>query len=450
MSTLIYNATLVSDGLLFAGALLIEDDHIKAVFTESSLPALADFPAATELVDAHDMLLMPGVIDTHVHFRDGGQAENPAGNFLTESRAARAGGVTSVIDMPNTQPPTTSLEALEAKAAAAATRCMVNYGFMLGATEDNIPLLPSLPTRDFAAIKLFLGSSTGNMLVGSEAHIIQLFRTAPTLIVAHCEEESIIRSNLDAAKAHGNASPSMHPIIRSAEACLASSSKAVGLARQYGTRLHIAHLTTAAELALLQSGDPSHKLITAEVSPNHLWFSDGSYSTLGNLIKCNPAIKSETDRLALWRALAESRIDTVGTDHAPHPFAAKQRPYFDAPSGIPSIQHSLPMMLELALYREQGRQLGGRDYWLPLIVERMCHAPARLFGIEKRGYLRPGYKADLALVDLDHPTTIQPSSLLSKCGWSPLQGETLHAQVVATYVNGSTREQPGQALTYNR
>lgn len=454
MRTFIHNALLVNEGRVYEGALLIEDDLIHGVYTREAMPALSDLPTETELVDAHGMALLPGVIDTHVHFRDGGHSENPAGNFLSESRAARAGGVTSVVDMPNTNPQTTSLEALELKEATAAQHCVVNYGFMLGATEDNIDELVAIPQNRFAAIKLFLGSSTGNMLVSNEERLDTLFRKAQTLIVAHCEEEAIIRHNLELAKAHcqdnPNASAALHPKIRTSEACYTSSHKAVERARKYGTHLHIAHLTTSAELGLLLPNPISEKHITAEVSPNHLWFDDNDYASLGNRIKCNPAIKSHTDRMALWQALANGLIDTVATDHAPHPLAAKQKPYFEAPSGIPSIQHSLQMMLELALYREQGRALGGRDYWLALIAERMCHAPAQLFCIERRGFLRPGYKADLVLIDLHSNTLVEQSALMSKCGWSPLEGITLHTRIARTYVNGQCAEHVGQPLTFCR
>ena len=452
--TLIRNARLVDEGAVGKGALLIEGDRIEAIFPPEATPEADSLPEGTAVVEAEGLLLLPGIIDTHVHFRDGGHADNPAGDFLGESRAARAGGVTSVVDMPNTRPQTTSLEALEAKEEAAAARCMVNYGFMLGATRENIDRLVEVDPARYAAIKLFLGSSTGNMLVDDEERLDTLFRKARKLIVAHCEDEATVRHNLEEARSRyaGTAAEraALHPLIRTAGACLESSRKAVERARRYGTRFHIAHLTTAAELGLLEPGPVAGKQITAEVSPNHLWFDDSAYPLLGNKIKCNPAIKGPADRQALWLGLQEGLIDTVATDHAPHTLEAKSKPYFDAPSGIPSIQHSLQMMIELALHSTSGIHAGDADYWLPLIVEKMCHAPATLFGIKERGYLRPGYKADLVLVDLGGATTVEAADLKSKCGWSPLEGITLHSRIVDTYVNGCNHECPGEALAFSR
>ena len=347
MKTLIYNATIVNEGRIFIGSVLIDGDRIVEIFEQ---PDYSDYPESIEKIEARGLLLLPGVIDTHVHFRDGGQSENPAGTFYSESRAARAGGVTSVIDMPNTKPQTTTLEALEAKEAMAARDSAVNYGFMLGATNENIDdLLAIEPTR-YAAIKLFLGSSTGNMLVNNPEQLDHLFRDARKLIVAHCEEEAVIQANMHNFKLEHQGKPTetaaLHPQIRNSEACFLSTYHAIERARRYGTRFHVAHISTATELSLLSNFDLEKKHITAEVTPNHLWFDDRDYATLGNFIKCNPAIKSNDDRLALWAALEDGLIDTIATDHAPHPFEAKQRPYFDAPSGIPSIQHSLQMMLE--------------------------------------------------------------------------------------------------------
>ena len=443
MKTLIHNATIVNEGRIFVGSVVIENDKIVEVSEHSEYPDYSEF---SEVIDASGMLLLPGVIDTHVHFRDGGQSENPAGTFYSESRAARAGGVTSVIDMPNTKPQTTSLEALEAKEALAARDSAVNYGFMLGATTDNIDDLLSIEPTRFAAIKLFLGSSTGNMLVNDPDQLDRLFRDARKLIVAHCEQEEVIQANLFNAKREfqGTAgeTAALHPKIRNNEACFLSTYHAIERARKYGTRFHVAHISTATELSLLSNFDLEKKHITAEVTPNHLFFDDRDYAVLGNKIKCNPAIKSNEDRLALWAALEDDLIDTIATDHAPHPLEAKQKPYFDAPSGIPSIQHSLQMMLEPAINPE----LRTTNYeLLTLVVSKMCHNPALLFGIEGRGFIRKGYKADLVLVRTGVEDTVTRESLLYKCGWSPLEGQTFHTRIERVWVNGNSGVPVGSA-----
>lgn len=438
MKTLIHNATIVNEGRIFVGSVQIEDDRIASI-TEGKTAVGED--SDSQVVEADGLLLLPGVIDTHVHFRDGGDSENPAGTFYSESRAALAGGVTSVIDMPNTKPQTVSLEALERKEALAARDSAVNYGFMLGATNDNIEQLLAVEPTRYAAIKLFLGSSTGNMLVNDPERLDMLFREAHKLIVAHCEEEAVIQANLHNFKLEyqGKAgeTAALHPKIRNTEACFLSTYKAIERARKYGTRLHIAHLSTATELSLLSNFDLDKKHITAEVTPNHLWFDDRDYAALGNLIKCNPAIKSNDDRLALWAALEDDLIDTIATDHAPHPIEAKQRPYFDAPSGIPSIQHSLQMMLEAAVDNNE---------LLSMIVKKMCHNPALLFGIQERGFVRKGYKADLVLVRTGVEEKVTKESLLSKCGWSPLEGQTFHTHIERVWVNGDTKK--AEALSF--
>ncbi len=441
MKTLIHNATIVNEGRIFVGSVLIEDDKIAEISEKSEYSDYSDY---SEVIDATGMILMPGVIDTHVHFRDGGQSENPAGTFYSESRAARAGGVTSVIDMPNTKPLTTTLEALAAKEALAARDSAVNYGFMLGATNENIDdLLAIEPTR-YAAIKLFLGSSTGNMLVNNGEQLDHLFRDAKKLIVAHCEQEEVIQANLLNAKLEyqGTAgeTAALHPKIRNNEACFLSTYHAIERARRYGTRFHVAHISTATELSLLSNFDLEKKNITAEVTPNHLWFDDRDYAELGNKIKCNPAIKSNDDRLALWAALEDDLIDTIATDHAPHPLEAKMKPYFDAPSGIPSIQHSLQMMLEPAIDNNE---------LLTMVVRKMCHNPAVLFGIEGRGFIRKGYKADLVLVRPGVEETVTRESLLYKCGWSPLEGQTFHSRIERVWVNGK-KEGGAEALTFSK
>ena len=466
MKTFIHNATIVNEGRIFVGSVLIEGDKIVDV---SEKPEYSDYSDYSQVIDATGMILMPGVIDTHVHFRDGGNSENPAGTFYSESRAARAGGVTSVVDMPNTQPQTTTLEALEAKEALAARDSAVNYGFMLGATNDNIDALLTVEPTRYAAIKLFLGSTTGNMLVNDPDALDRLFRDSRKLIVAHCEDERIIQSNLKNFKAEfqgtDKETAALHPQIRNTEACFLSTYHAVERARKYGTRLHIAHLTTATELSLLSNFDLDKKHVTAEVTPNHLWFDDRDYAALGNLIKCNPAIKSNDDRLALWAALEDGLIDTIATDHAPHPLEAKQRPYFDAPGGIPSIQHSLQMMLEIVfsgqcLVVSDATQVSGSPLntehltlnteLLTLLVSKMCHNPALLFGIRDRGFIRKGYKADLVLVRTGVESMVTKESLLYKCGWSPLEGQTFHTRIEHVWVNGNDTGGGAEALQFSK
>lgn len=440
MKTLVHNATIVNEGRIFVGSILIEDDRIADISEHPDYSVCTD-----KTIDATGLILLPGVIDTHVHFRDGGQSENPAGTFYSESRAARAGGVTSVVDMPNTKPQTTTLQALEAKEALAARDSAVNYGFMIGATNENIDLLLAIEPTRYAAIKLFLGSSTGNMLVNDPDQLDRLFRDARKLIVAHCEEERVVQANLANAKLQYQGTPdetaALHPKIRNSEACFLSTYHAVERARRYGTRFHVAHISTATELSLLSNFDLDKKLITAEVTPNHLWFDDRDYPQLGNLIKCNPAIKSNDDRLALWAALEDDLVDTIATDHAPHPLEAKQRPYFDAPSGIPSIQHSLQMMLEAAV---------GDNELLVMVVTKMCHNPAILFGIPDRGFIRKGYKADLVLVRPGVEEKVTKESLLYKCGWSPLEGQTFHTRIEHVWVNGNDQQGGAQPLAFSR
>ena len=411
MKTLIHNATIVNEGRIFVGSVVIEDDKIAEISENSEYSEYSDY---SEIVDAKGLLLLPGVIDTHVHFRDGGNSENPAGTFYSESRAARAGGVTSVIDMPNTNPQTTTLEALEDKEALAARDSAVNYGFMLGATNENIDTLLAIDPTRYAAIKLFLGSSTGNMLVNNPEQLDHLFRDARKLIVAHCEQEEVIQANLLNAKREfqGTAgeTAALHPKIRNNEACFLSTYHAIERARRYGTRFHVAHISTATELSLLSNFDLEKKNIN-------------------------------DDRLALWAALEDDLIDTIATDHAPHPLEAKRKPYFDAPSGIPSIQHSLQMMLEPAI---DNKEL------LTMIVSKMCHNPALLFGIRERGFIRKGYKADLVLVRPGVETTVTRESLLYKCGWSPLEGQTFHTRIERVWVNGDSTGGGAEALQFSK
>lgn len=487
MSILISNATIVNEGRIFDGSVLIKDGRIEQI-----LPA-GTTAAADETIDATGCLLLPGVIDTHCHFREPGLTEKA--DFATESKAAAAGGVTSIVDMPNTVPQTTTMELLEEKVVMASQKSVVNYGFMLGATNDNIEQVLEADPEKFAAIKLFLGSSTGNMLVNDPAKLDLLFSKAKKLIVAHCETEGIIKANLQQYKSqYGKLTNAdleaynkhlmeeyetmmaereelesdanteankprlienlaeLHPLIRNTQACYLSTYHAIERALKYKTRFHVAHISTATELSLLGPQKLQEKHITAEVTPNHLWFDDRDYKRLGNLIKCNPAIKSNDDRLALWAALYDGLIDTIGSDHAPHTFESKQQNYFDAPGGIPSIQHTLCMMLEMffnpealaAAKEEKGETLSQLEIvntqliqdWLPLIVEKMSHNPAILFGLKDRGFIRQGYWADIVLVRPQVEKTVKREDLLYKCGWSPLEGEVFHTQVERTFVNG--------------
>lgn len=441
MSILIKNANIVNEGLIRTSDMLVRDGLIAEIGVGINCPD-------AETIDANGQYLIPGIIDTHVHFRDAGAQENPAANFETESRKALLGGVTSVIDMPNTTPQTTSIQLLENKEQCASNHSWVNYGFMLGATNQNIPELLSISSSRFAAIKLFLGSSTGNMLVNDAALLDKLFAESNKLIVAHCEEEAIVAANLRNYKMEFAGTPNenadLHPKIRSTEACYISSYKAIERARKYHTRFHLAHVSSATELDLLSNMDLDQKHITAEVTPNHLWFDDRDYAELGNLIKCNPSIKSNNDRMALWAALYDGRIDSIGSDHAPHSWANKQKRYFDAPSGIPSIQYTLAMMLETffnpSTPEDERQEL--INTWLPLLVTKMCHNPATIFGIEGRGFLRPGYAADLVLVGPNEKGLTIPQNPDSSCNdpaapWTPLAGKTFHTKIDKVFVNGA-------------
>ncbi|MCR5065019.1 MAG: dihydroorotase [Bacteroidales bacterium] len=445
MNYLIHNATIVNEGVISKGDVGIIDGQI--VIPDSTSMQCSD----AVVIDATDMLLLPGVIDTHVHFREPGLTEKA--DIKTESRAAVAGGVTSFVDMPNTKPQTTTMELLEEKVALAQAKSVANYGFMLGATNSNIDQILNADPTKFAAIKLFLGSSTGDMLVNDPDALDKLFSKAKKLIVAHCEEESIVQANLRNYKAEcagtERETAALHPQIRNTEACFVSTYKAIERARKYKTRLHIAHISTATELDLLSNMPLEKKHVTAEVTPNHLWFDDRDYETLGNLIKCNPAIKRNEDRLALWAALYDGLIDTIATDHAPHTLESKQQRYFDAPGGIPSIQHSLPLMLESVFHSglSPDEEEEFRNSWLPKIVSAMCHNPATLFGIRERGFIRNGYKADLVLVNPKTEYIVKKEDLLYKCGWSPLEGQTLHTRVEMTFVNGHLAYSHGNGLS---
>ena len=441
----IHNALIVNEGRRFQGSVVVEGETISEVIEGEGRPA----GTCEEEIDAQGCYLLPGVIDDHVHFRDPGLTHKA--DMATESAAAAAGGVTSFMDMPNCNPQTTTLEALDEKFADAARKSVVNYSFYFGATNNNAHLLPRLDKSHVCGVKLFMGASTGNMLVDRMETLRTVFREAGMLIATHCEDQAIIRANTERFRQRYGEDPvvSCHPLIRSEEACFASSSLAIRLARETGARLHILHISTARELELFEDRPLAEKRITAEACVSHLMFCDEDYATLGARIKCNPSIKTRADRDALRQALRTGRIDTVGTDHAPHLLAEKQGGALKAVSGMPSLQFSLVSLLELA--RE-----GVVD--VEQVVEKMCHNPALLYGIDRRGFIRPGYRADLVLVDPRRTWTLTAGDVLSKCGWSPLEGRTFHARVVRTFVNGATvydgervdTHHRGQALSFLR
>lgn len=431
---LIDNALICNEGKTFRGWLTIDGERIGSL-NEGQCPVdVRD--GADEVLDVNGALVMPGVIDDQVHFREPGLTEK--GEILTESRAAAAGGVTSYMEMPNTRPPATTIELLEEKYARAAEVSAVNYSFYLGATNDNIAEIERVDPERICGVKVFMGSSTGNMLVDNEQTLADIFKFSPTLVATHCEDEATIKANLASARrAYGDDIPvAMHPVIRSAEACYRSTAHAVELAHKYGGRLHVLHLSTARELTLFERNKPlEEKRVTNEVCVHHLWFSEGDYAAKGNFIKWNPSIKSAADRDSLRAAVRSGLADVVATDHAPHLLAEKLKPYPEAPSGGPLVQHSLAAMLTLAS-PQQG------VFTVSQVVERMCHAPARLFRIKERGFLRPGYYADIAIVDMNQLWTVSRDTdkvderILYKCGWSPFEGIPLSAKVSHTFVNG--------------
>lgn len=427
---MIHGGTLVSDGLCRKGWIIVNGERIAALgegeFT-------GDFDGRR--IDATGKIVMPGVIDDHVHFREPGLTYK--GDIASESRAAVAGGVTSFMDMPNTKPAAVSIGELERKFETASVSSFANYSFYLGATNENLEQIKCANPKITAGVKLFMGSSTGNMLVDDDYTMSAIFAESPVLITAHCEDEAIIRENTAVFRARygDNITPAMHSLIRTAEACYRSSARAVALADKYGTHLHILHISTAQELSLFDTRPLADKRITAEACVHHLWFSDADYAVHGNLLKVNPAIKTAADRDALRKALVDGRLDIVGTDHAPHTFAEKQRPYLECPSGLPAIQHSLPAMLELSA---QG------ILSVAQVVEKMCHAPAIRYGIRDRGFLCEGAYADIAIVEPASPWTVERSNLLYKCGWSPLEGTTFSHRIDYTIINGRIVNDHGQ------
>lgn len=445
-SILIKNATIVNEGKTFTDDLLIIKELISAIGDADEM----HIPAGTITIDATGLLLLPGVIDDQVHFREPGLTHK--GDINSETRAAAAGGVTSFMEMPNTVPQTVTLDELNNKYKLGSEKSLINYSFLIGATNDNLDEVLKADPKSVCGIKVFMGSSTGNMLVDKENALRELFKRAHMPVSTHCEDENTIRKNTEIFRQkYGEDVPfSMHPLIRSREACFISSSYAVRLAKEYNTRLHIFHLSTADEMKLFSNELPlSQKRITAEVCVHHLWFEESSYEEKGALIKWNPAIKTKFDREALIKAVNNNTIDIVATDHAPHTLEEKNNTYFKAPSGGPLIQHSLVTMLEM-----WHRKI----FSLEKIVEMMCHNPAILFNINKRGFIREGYKADLCLVNPSSPWSVSKENILYKCGWSPFEGENFRSKVEKTIVNGTivydkgviNKDYRGQRLMFDR
>lgn len=440
---LIKNARLVNEGEVRETDVLINGDRIDKIAASISTPSNAS------VIDANGKYLLPGMIDDQVHFREPGLTNK--GDLATESAAAVAGGITSFMDMPNVNPQTTTRAALADKYDIAKDRCSANYGFYLGATNRNIEEIRALKVGEAAGIKAFMGASTGDMLVDSPEALELLFADAPVIVLTHCEHTPTIRDNEARAKAEfgENVPMSEHPRIRSAQACLASSSIATELARRHGSLLHVLHLTTAIEMALFSRAPRHDKRITAEVCVHHLWFDESRYDELGARIKCNPAIKSAQDRQALIKAVNEGKIDIIATDHAPHTSSEKKKTYFKAPAGLPLVQHALLSLFDL---------VADGQFSLELVVEKTSHAVADIFGVVDRGYVREGWFADLVLVDPDKPYNVNSTNLLAKCHWSPFEGHTFRSSIDTTIVNGEvvyadgglTGVIPGRRLEFTR
>jgi len=444
-SILIKNAQIVNEGTIFQGDVWIQGDRIAEISETISVKS-----AETKVIDADGQFLIPGMIDDQVHFREPGLTHKAT--IETESMAAIAGGITSFIEMPNTVPQATTITLLEEKFTRAKETSWANYSFMFGGTNDNLNEILKVDPKKVAGLKLFLGSSTGNMLVDDPETIENIFSKTNLLISVHCEDEATIRKNLAEAQAvHGDDIPiAMHPSIRSEEACYLSSSKAIELAKKTGARLHVFHLSTEKETHLFSNKKPlSEKKITAEVCIHHLWFTDEDYKTKGTKIKWNPAVKTAKDRDGLWKALNDDRIDVIATDHAPHTLEEKENNYMNAPSGGPLVQHALEALFEM---RDKGR------ITVEKIVEKTAHNPAILFQVSERGYIRKGYKADLVLVDPNAPWTIKKENIAYKCGWSPFEGSTFKNRITHTIINGvlayengkMVNRSHGERLTFNR
>jgi len=443
--TLIKNAKIVNEGEIFEGDVLIDGEYIIDIDTSISLKS-----SDTSVIDAEGKYLIPGVIDDQVHFREPGLIHKAT--IESESKAAIAGGITSFIEMPNTVPQATTQKLLEEKFEIAANSSYANYSFMFGGTNDNLEELLKTDPSNVAGIKLFLGSSTGNMLVDNDAVLEKIFSSTKMLIAVHCEDEATVKKNLETyLKEYGDDIPiELHPKIRSEEACYLSSSKAIALAKKTGARLHVFHLSTAKETKLFTNKVPlEKKQITAEVCVHHLWFDESDYKSKGTFIKWNPAVKTKKDQEGLWKALLNDKIDVIATDHAPHTKEEKQQVYTKAPSGGPLVQHALPAMLQA--YRQEKISI-------EKIVEKMCHNPAKIFKIEKRGFIKKGYYADLVLVDVSSPWTVTKDNILYKCGWSPFEGTTFYSKITHTFVNGHlayqnnvfNNTQKGKRLQFNR
>tara|TARA_A100001035_G_scaffold59037_1_gene44027 strand:- start:192 stop:1526 length:1335 start_codon:yes stop_codon:yes gene_type:complete len=442
-STLIRNALLINEGKIFLADVFIQNGLIAQI--GQSLEVHAD-----DIIDAGQKYLMPGIIDDQVHFREPGLTHKA--DIYTESKAAVAGGITSFMEMPNTQPQTLTQDLLELKFKKAKEVSLANYSFFMGASNDNLEEVLKTDPKNVGAIKIFMGSSTGNMLVDDKSVLENIFEKSKMLIAVHCEDEAIIQQNTAHYKSiYGEDVPiEIHPKIRSEEACYKSSSMAIELAKKHDTRLHVFHLSTAKEMELFRNDIPlEEKRITAEVCIHHLWFDDSQYADKGTHIKWNPAVKSKADKEAVFQALLDDRIDIIATDHAPHTLEEKNNTYFNAPSGGPLVQHALVAMLEF--FHE-------RKISLEKIVEKMCHSPAICFQVENRGFLRKGYAADLVLFELNNPWTVKKDNILYKCGWSPFEGNTFKSRVSHTWVNGHLvyqngkfdESQKGHRLTFSR
>jgi dihydroorotase len=427
-SFLIQGAEIVNEGKRFVSDIAVSGGKIEKVFSPNDIVASTKY-RSYEKINASGKIIIPGVIDDQVHFREPGFTHK--GDIYSESRAGVAGGITSFMEMPNTSPNTLTQLLLEEKYELAANKSLANYSFYMGASNDNLSEVVKTDPKQVCGIKVFMGSSTGNMLVDDQKTLQGIFSEAPCLVAVHCEDEPTVQKNFleFRAKYKDDAPASIHPLIRNAEACYLSSAKAVALAKKYTTRLHILHLSTAAEMSLFVNDIPlKDKHITAEVCVHHLWFSDADYATKGNLIKWNPAVKSANDRDMLWSALLDGRIDVIATDHAPHTLEEKLRPYFHSPSGGPMVQHLLQAMFQ---FYHQGKVS------IEFLVQKMCHNPAIAFQIEKRGFIREGYAADLVVLDLNASQTVDKSNIFYKVGWSPLEGESFNTSVCQTFVNGN-------------
>ena len=431
---LIRNATIINEGASYKGSVLIKNERIVEIYTDQ-VPE--EISSRSQIIEANNLYLIPGVIDDQVHFREPGLTHK--GDIRSESRAAIAGGVTSYMEMPNTNPQTISIDAWKQKTELAHGKSFANYAFYLGATNDNLAELKKADSKNLCGIKIFMGASTGNMLVDDKKALQAIFAEVDMLIATHCEKESIIRENIEKyTKEFGEDIPiKYHPLIRSAEACYESSAEAIELADRYGARLHVLHLSTGQEMRLFDAKPLSQKKITAEVCVHHLWFNDEDYERFGSRIKWNPAVKTERDRHDLRQALLEGKLDVIATDHAPHTLEEKEGGALKAASGGPLVQHSLQMMMQL---------VSDNIFSKEQVVEKLCHAPAKLFGVKDRGFIREGYFADLVLVDPNKPYTVSSDNILYKCGWSPLERETLSSSINTTILNGKVVFHNGEVM----